>query len=243
MPPTTMNTEPQAPPARQPPVAGPGGQAHVAPLVHLNGVRREFDGRVVLDIPEWTVAAGGHCLVLGPSGSGKTTLLNIIAGLLRPTAGTVTISGQDIGTLGPGALDVFRGRHIGIVFQTLHLVSALSVADNLHLARYLAGLRRDEARLHGVLESLGVGAMAAARPRTLSQGEAQRVAIARAVINDPAIILADEPTSALDDGNAGHVLDLLSQQADMCGATLVIATHDRRIRSRFAAVLELGGAA
>ncbi|MCZ6741640.1 MAG: ABC transporter ATP-binding protein [Alphaproteobacteria bacterium] len=236
-----MITEPQDPPAPEPPVAGPGDLAHGPPLVRLDGVRREFDGRVVLDIPDWTVATGGHCLVLGPSGSGKTTLLNIIAGLLRPTAGTVTISGQDIGTLGPGALDVFRGRHIGIVFQTLHLVSALSVADNLHLARYLAGLRRDEARLHGVLESLGIGAMAAARPRTLSQGEAQRVAIARAVINDPKIILADEPTSALDDGNATQVLNLLSQHADMCGATLVIATHDRRIRDRFDAVLELGG--
>ncbi len=241
MPPTTMNTEPQAPPVPEPPVAGPGDRADVPPLVRLSGVRREFDGRVVIDIPEWTVAAGGHCLVLGPSGSGKTTLLNIIAGLLRPTAGTVSISGQDIGALGPGALDVFRGRHIGIVFQTLHLVSALSVADNLHLARYLAGLRRDEARLHGVLESLGIAGMAAARPRTLSQGEAQRVAIARAVINDPVIILADEPTSALDDGNATQVLNLLSQQADRCGATLVIATHDQRIRDRFDAVLELGG--
>ncbi len=89
----------------------------------------------------------------------------------------------------------------------------------------------------------GIAGMATARPRTLSQGEAQRVAIARAVINDPEIILADEPTSALDDGNATQVLNLLSQQADMCGATLVIATHDRRIRDRFAAVLELGGPA
>ena len=210
-------------------------------VLELENVSHAFDRVRVIDEVSFTVAPGELLGLLGPSGSGKTTLLNIIAGLLRPTAGTVTISGQDIGALAPGALDVFRGRHIGIVFQTLHLVSALSVADNLHLARYLAGLRRDEARLHGILESLGIGAMAAARPRTLSQGEAQRVAIARAVINDPAIILADEPTSALDDGNAGQVLNLLSQQADRCGATLVIATHDRRIRDRFDAVLELGG--
>ena len=230
------------------PVPGPAGsypggkdRTHASPAVRVSGLRHEFDGRLVLDIADWTVSPGGHCLVLGPSGSGKTTLLNVLAGLLRPTAGIISISGQDIGALGPSELDVFRGRHIGIVFQTLHLVSALSVADNLHLARYLARLPRDESRLHRVLDSLGLGTLAAARPRTLSQGEAQRVAIARAVINDPTVILADEPTSALDDDNAEQVLNLLTEQAEVCGATLVIATHDRRIRDRFGALLELGG--
>ncbi len=232
------------------PVPGPAGpdpggkdRTHASPAVRVGDLRHEFDGRLVLDIPDWTVSPGGNCLVLGPSGSGKTTLLNALAGLLRPTAGNISISGQDIGALAPGELDVFRGRHIGIVFQTLHLVSALSVADNLHLARYLGGLPRDESRLHRILDNLGLGAMASTRPRTLSQGEAQRVAIARAVINDPTVILADEPTSALDDGNAEQVLNLLSEQAKVCGATLIIATHDRRIRDRFAAILELGGPA
>ena len=208
--------------------------------VQINGLRHEFGGRLVLNIPEWNVPPGEHRLILGPSGCGKTTLNNIIAGLLRPQAGTVSVSGQAIDALGPGALDVFRGRHIGIVFQTLHLVPALSVADNLHLARYLAGLPRQDLRVHRVLDELGLRSLMTARPRTLSQGEAQRVAIARAVINEPTVILADEPTSALDDANTEQVLDLLSGQAEACEATLIIATHDRQIKDRFTAVLELG---
>lgn len=208
--------------------------------VRVEALRHEFGGRAVLDLPNWTAHQGEHCLVLGPSGCGKTTFVNIIAGLLRPMAGTVSVSGQDLGALATGALDVFRGRHIGIVFQTLHLVSALSVADNLHLARYLAGLPRLDSHVLRVLEDLGLRHLAGARPQTLSQGEAQRVAIARALINEPAVILADEPTSALDDGNTAQVLDLLSEQANACGATLIIATHDQRITDRFAAVLELG---
>ncbi len=208
--------------------------------VRVEGLRHDFGGRTILDIPNWTAHKGEHYLVLGPSGSGKTTLLNILAGLLRPMAGTVSISEQDIGSLGSGVMDVFRGRHIGIVFQTLHLISALSVADNLHLARYLAGLPRQDSRVHDVLGDLGLRSLTKARARTLSQGEAQRVAIARAVINEPTVILADEPTSALDDANTAQVMDLLCEQAETCGATLIIATHDRRIKDRFTAVLELG---
>ena len=208
--------------------------------VRVEGLRHDFGGRAILDIPDWTAHKGEHYLVLGPSGSGKTTLLNILAGLLRPMAGTVSVSDQDIGSLGPGLMDVFRGRHIGIVFQTLHLVSALSVADNLHLARYLAGLPRQDSRVRRVLDDLGLRSLTNARARALSQGEAQRVASARAVINEPTVILADEPTSALDDANTAQVMDLLYKQAETCGATLIIATHDRRIKDRFTAVLELG---
>lgn len=208
--------------------------------VRVEGLRHDFGGRTILDIPDWTAHKGEHYLVLGQSGSGKTTLLNILAGLLRPMAGNVSVSDQDIGSLGPGLMDVFRGRHIGIVFQTLHLVSALSVADNLHLARYLAGLPRQVSRVHKMLDNLGLRSLTNARSRALSQGEAQRVAIARAVINEPTVILADEPTSALDDANTTQVMDLLCEQAEACGATLIIATHDRRIKDRFTAVLELG---
>jgi putative ABC transport system ATP-binding protein len=212
------------------------------PIIRLSGVRQDFGGHAVLDLPEWEVWSGRHCLVLGPSGCGKTTLLNLVAGLLQPTTGGIFVAGRDMAAMKQDDRDVFRGRHIGIVFQVLHLVGALSVADNLHLARYLLGLPRDEARVGQVLDSLGLADKAGARPRTLSQGEAQRVAIARAVINRPTVILADEPTSALDDANAGRVLDLLVDQAALHAATLVVATHDRRNRNRFAARLELKGA-
>lgn len=210
-------------------------------LIAVEGLRHGYGAAPVVDLPSWSVPEGRHCLVLGPSGSGKTTLFNILAGLIRPERGRVTVAGQAIAELAPDALDRFRGRTVGIVFQTLHLVKALSVADNLRLARYLAGLAPDDGRILGVLAALGLADKARRRPRDLSQGEAQRVAIARAVINGPKLILADEPTSALDDASCARVVDLLTEQARDCGATLVIATHDARVRDRFDLRLDMGG--
>jgi putative ABC transport system ATP-binding protein len=171
--------------------------------------------------------------VLGLSGSGKSTLLHLIAGLLQPTRGQILVAGCDVTALRPVELDRFRGQTIGIVLQNLHLISAISVRDNLRLARSLAGLAEDRARLDRLLDELGLAGLADRRPPDLSQGEAQRVAIARAVINRPALILADEPTSALDDGNCAAVLRLLREQAEASGATLVIATHDQRLSPHF----------
>jgi putative ABC transport system ATP-binding protein len=208
-------------------------------LLDIRDLRYAVAGRVILAVPAWVVPPGAHSLICGPSGSGKTTLLHLIAGLLRPSAGVITIAGQNLDQLGTAAIDAFRGRRIGIVFQALHLVPALTVADNLRLARFLAGLSRDDGRVMRVLADLDLGGKAGAWPRDLSQGEAQRVAIARAVINTPQLILADEPTSALDDGNCTRVLDLLREQAAACDATLLVATHDHRIKERFDRRLEL----
>jgi putative ABC transport system ATP-binding protein len=126
------------------------------------------------------------------------------------------------------------------VLQRLHLIGALTVRDNLRLARYLAGLPPEPDRIDGLLADLGLATLVEARPARLSQGEAQRAAIARAVVNRPHLILADEPTSALDDRNCEAVLGLLLAQAEDCGATLVVATHDARLRAHFADRLELG---
>ncbi|MFO1352641.1 MAG: ATP-binding cassette domain-containing protein [Gammaproteobacteria bacterium] len=210
-----------------------------ASIVELRALHYAAGGRRILDIPEWCLAVGEHCLVLGPSGSGKTTLLHLLAGLIKPTQGHVMIAGQALDELKAGALDAFRGRHIGVVFQTLHLNAALNVADNLRLARYLAGLPQDDARMHQTLAALGIADKAARRIQRLSHGEAQRVAIARAVLNQPGLILADEPTSALDDASCAQVLDLLLGQADNCGATLLVATHDSRVKARFPRRMEL----
>jgi putative ABC transport system ATP-binding protein len=198
----------------------------------LRNLRHAYDGTEVLKVASWQVEQGSHWLVLGPSGSGKTTLLHILAGILQPTAGSVSIAGRDLTALKPAALDRFRGQSIGIVLQRLHLVSSLTVMNNLLLAQYLAGMRQDGARVHEVLASLDVAEKAGAYPHELSFGQAQRVAVARAVVNRPKLLLADEPTSNLDDVRCAQAYGLLESQARACGATLVVATHDQRIKAR-----------
>lgn len=199
-----------------------------------------YDGKDVLRVDEWQAEQGAHWLILGPSGSGKTTLLHVLAGILRPTSGNVTVANQDLGTLSPSALDRFRGKQVGIVLQRLHLIDSLTVLNNLLLAQYMAGEPQDAARAREVLASLDLADKASARPHALSHGQAQRVAVARAVVNKPKLLLADEPTSNLDDARCLQVLDLLRAQAKACGATLVIATHDQRIKARVANHYELG---
>ncbi|MEX0729151.1 MAG: ATP-binding cassette domain-containing protein [Aquisalimonadaceae bacterium] len=212
-------------------------------MLRFDQVEQHFSSGPTVRIPDWQAARGEHWLVLGPSGGGKSTLLHLAAGLLSATTGRVSVADVPLDTLRGRTLDRFRARHVGLVFQTLHLVEALTVRQNLALAQYLAGLPVDQARISALLEHLDLPGQAAAYPRRLSQGQAQRVAIARAVLNRPALILADEPTSALDDHNCERVLSLLVDQAAACGATLVIATHDRRLASRIPHRLEIGAAA
>ena len=170
----------------------------------------------------------------------KTTLLHILAGILRPASGRAVVAGQDISGLLAGDLDRFRGRNIGIVLQRLHLLSSLTVAQNVLLAQYLAGVEQDSGRVREVLEGLDLADKADAHPHALSHGQAQRVAIARAVVNRPRLLIADEPTSNLDDARCTQALDLLLSQAAACGATLVIATHDQRVKARVSNHFQLG---
>ena len=209
------------------------------PMLEIRGLRHQYDGRTVLSVPEWDVPRGEASLVLGPSGSGKSTLLNAIAGLATPTEGSIRIDGEAMTGIAPAARDALRARRIGLVLQTLHLIGVVTVRENLRLAQRLAGLPATDARIDEVLADLGIADLAGAKARNLSVGEAQRVAIARAVVNRPPLILADEPTSALDDANCEKALALLLEQAKATGATLVVATHDNRIRERFAQRLEL----
>jgi putative ABC transport system ATP-binding protein len=208
-------------------------------MLRLTGLRQRYGAREVLALRHFEAAAGDHWLVLGASGSGKTTLLNLLAGLLRPSEGTVEVGGQSLGALGGAALDRWRGRHIGVVPQKLHLVSSLNVLQNLLLAPYLAGLPADRKRAEMLLEELSLKDVQAAKPGQLSHGQAQRVAIARAVMNRPKLLLADEPTSNLDDVNCGFALSMLEEQARECGALLVVATHDQRAKLRFDKCIEL----
>ena len=203
------------------------------PMVDVEGLRHGHGHRNVLDVPAWQVDAGERCLVTGPSGSGKSTLLHLLAGLATPRAGSVRVAGKDLAGLSPAARDRFRGRAIGLLLQSFHLLDTLSVLDNVRLARHLAGLPEDAARCREVLEELGVAKFARAHPSTLSHGQAQRVALARAVVNRPAVLLADEPTSSLDDESCERVTMLIETEAERHGATLVVATHDSRLLGRF----------
>jgi putative ABC transport system ATP-binding protein len=209
------------------------------PILDVRDLVQTFGARTVVDLPAWQVSRGSHSLVIGPSGCGKSTLLHLIAGLIRPSRGRIAVDGQDLMALGAAGLDGFRGRRIGIVLQSMHLIAALSVRDNLRLARWLARQAPDPDRIDGLLDELGLARLARVNPRQLSQGERQRLAIARAVINRPALVLADEPTSALDDANCAAVLDLLQRQAQASGATLIVATHDHRLQPHFDQRLEL----
>lgn len=208
----------------------------------LQNLTHTYNGSTVLSVASWQAEQGEQWLMLGPSGSGKTTLLHVLAGILRPTSGRVSVAGQDMAALSASELDHFRGKNIGIVLQRLHLIDSLTVMKNLLLAQYMAGEAQDTARVREVLGSLDLADKAGARPHELSHGQAQRVAVARAVVNNPKLLLADEPTSNLDDTRCMQVLDLLLAQAKACGATLVIATHDQRIKARVANQYELRAA-
>ena len=208
-------------------------------MINLSGLAHRYGGTPALSLAQWRVAQGERWAVLGASGSGKTTLLHVIAGLVRPSEGDVEVSGQNLGKLQGATLDRWRGATVGIVLQALHLVRHLSVRDNLRLAQYMAHLPQDDTRIHDTLAALDVAGKAARRPSELSQGERQRVAIARAVVNRPKLLLADEPTANLDDAAAALAIDLLAEQAARHGATLVVATHDARVKSKFRERLEL----
>jgi putative ABC transport system ATP-binding protein len=209
-------------------------------LVDIRDLEAGYGGKSVVALASLQIAKGQHTLLLGASGCGKTTLLNVLAGIASPLTGQVSINGAALAALSVSQRDRFRGRHIGLVMQRLHLISALTIGRNLRLAQQLAGVEVDDAVILRALETLGVAAKLERYPRELSQGEAQRVAIARAIVNRPELILADEPTSALDDANCLAAIDLLFAQAGEHGATLIVATHDQRIKARFQHVVELG---
>jgi putative ABC transport system ATP-binding protein len=183
----------------------------------------------LLTFPDVTVPQGGVLLLRGRSGAGKSTWLALAAGLRGATMGDITVAGQSLAALTPVARDAWRARSIGFLPQQLHLSQSLSVADNLALAYFAAGLSVDPAAIVAALQSLGVAELAQRKPAQLSGGQAQRVALARAVLLNPQVILADEPTASLDDEAAQDALALLQATARRSGATLVIATHDARV--------------
>lgn len=200
-------------------------------LVEGRGLTRRFgsgDGAfVALHHSDVTIAAGDRIAVTGPSGSGKSTLLHLVAGLDRPTSGTIDWPGLDRPADHPG--------RVGVVFQAPSLLPALDVVENVELVALLAGAAPADARdrAWAALRALAMESLADQLPEELSGGQAQRVAIARVLAGRPALVLADEPTGQLDHDTAGHVLDVLEAAADASGAALLVATHDPVVAARY----------
>ncbi|MEV0610666.1 ABC transporter ATP-binding protein [Polymorphospora rubra] len=201
-----------------------------ADAVRLADLRRVYGtgSQAVTALDGVTVAfpAGTFTAVMGPSGSGKSTLLHCAAGLDRPTGGTVSVAGTDLGPLGERALTVLRRQRIGFVFQSFNLVAALTAAQNVGLPVKLAGRRPDRADIRRALSEVGLADRAGHRPGELSGGQQQRVAIARALVTRPAVLFADEPTGALDTKTSRDVLGLLRGIVDRHGQTVIMVTHD-----------------
>lgn len=211
-------------------------------MVSIQELKYQYPTGKSIRFPDFTATKGSPHLLLGESGSGKTTLLHLLGGLLRSQTGFIQVGEAPIHSLTESALDRFRGQHIGFIFQRNHLISALTVEENLLMAPFLAGHPQSKSRVSEVLDQLGISDKKNARIRELSQGQAQRVAIARAVMNKPSLILADEPTSALDDSSCQKVSQLLLQAAAQNESTLIIATHDHRLKTVISHQLKLDNA-
>jgi putative ABC transport system ATP-binding protein len=172
------------------------------------------------------VRNGELTAVMGPSGSGKSTLMHILAGLDRPTTGSVSIAGIDITTLGDNELTKLRRQHIGFIFQFFNLLPMLTAEENIVLPLELGGRKLDKAWIDNVIEKVGLSDRRTHRPSELSGGQQQRVAIARALISKPTVIFADEPTGNLDSTTSAEILEVLRQSVTDYGQTLVMVTHD-----------------
>ena len=208
-------------------------------MVKINGLTYNYSSEVQLKFPDFSLSKGEQALILGQSGCGKTTLLHLLSGLLKPNSGDVDVENENISKMSGARLDKFRGANIGIVFQTPHFIEALTVKENLTLTQTLAGKSKDVDKVKGLLVDLGVESKLNAKLNELSVGEKQRISIARALVNSPALILADEPTSALDNKNCDAVLKLVREQAKKHNSTLLIVTHDNRLKDQFDKRIEL----
>jgi putative ABC transport system ATP-binding protein len=196
--------------------------------------KRDAQDIVVLDGLSLQVPEGEFVALMGPSGSGKTTLLNLIAGIDRPTSGTVTVAGTNVGALSEGQLAKWRSRNIGFIFQFYNLIPVLTALENVELPLLLTRLSKKERRDRALtaLKVVGLADRSKHYPRQLSGGQEQRVAIARAVVGDPAVLVADEPTGDLDARSAEEILNLLQTLNQEFKKTIVMVTHDPRAAER-----------
>lgn len=202
-------------------------------MLSLQSVDCRIGGKKILDSISVSLDINDHLLIHGPSGCGKSTLMHIMAGLLKPTSGTVSFKEAEYSTLSDAQLDKLRGENFGFVFQKINLIGHLTARQNIELA----GAVDDT-----IVTDLGLTRLLDQKASSLSVGESQRVALARALANSPSVIFADEPTSSLDKDNADKVMAMLFAQAKKQGVSLVVTSHDERIKTRFENQLDLSHA-
>lgn len=202
-------------------------------MVETSNLSYTYENGTTLSFPDIGLIPGEHMLVIGPSGVGKTTLLYLMSGLLPPSTGTVTIDKTALHTLSRKAANQFRGEHIGIIFQQYHFIQSLNVIENLRLRQHFPKKSDDKKRRHELADRLGLSEHLDKKVNALSHGQQQRLGIALGLIHKPKIIFADEPTSNLDDTNCTKVIELLKEEAKICKSSLLIITHDQRVKSHF----------
>jgi ABC-type lipoprotein export system ATPase subunit len=202
-------------------------------MLTCSNISYKIKDKTIIDNISFDLKSGDHLLILGPSGSGKTTLLCLLAALTKPTSGNVEYNECDIHKLKPEKRDQFRGKNLGIIFQNFHLIKSLDVYQNIALPAQMSDSKIDPEQINYYLKELGLEDKAKQKISTLSVGQSQKLAVIRSFINKPKWILCDEPTSALDDANTEKLLKLLKSEAKKNKASLVIVTHDKRVKSHF----------
>ncbi len=219
-----------------------------SPLIEIQELKFAYAGqqKPTLDIPDFSVKKGEELFLYGPSGTGKTTLLECLAGVLKPSSGSLKILGQDLSLMSDSERDAFRAEHMGYVFQSFNLIPYLSVRENIELPLHLSATRKarlgsvdTEMVIRALCGNLGIGDLLDNQVTELSVGQQQRVAVARALLGKPDLLLADEPTSALDTDHREKFLKLLFELSELYGTTVVFVSHDRTIEHLFSRTLSL----
>jgi putative ABC transport system ATP-binding protein len=201
-------------------------------MIKTTNLKFSYSNQNVFSFPDIECKKSESLLILGKSGSGKTTMLNILGLLTDPESGVLEIAGKQTQKLNISEKTAFRALHVGLVYQKPYFINSLNVYDNLLIANYLAKKEKNYSRVEDLAKTLGFTDLLHKKVQNLSGGEQQRVAIARALMNQPSLVLADEPTSALDDDNCENVITLLEKEAQNVGSSLIIVTHDQRLKNR-----------
>ncbi len=208
-------------------------------MIKTDNLSKKYNESTTIQFPDMEINKGESVLILGNSGVGKSTLLHMLAGILKPSKGSIHINDQNLYQLSGGKLDEFRGKNIGVVFQNPHFIQSITAKENIKLAQKISLGHHDDKVIDNLFERLNIDHRKTVLPFQMSQGERQRLAIIRGFVSQPSILLADEPTSALDDENCEVVINLLKEQAQIFKTSLLIVTHDSRLRNYFSTTISL----